>query len=117
MRIAQTNKITLSEDLSSSPKEVRFSVDEDVIDTSLLVDGLAHTKTYPAGTYTIDLQELGACYFLYLKGDQQFTFSFDAGVTDITQRASFPTSMWVNFSTLEITTTQSTRITIVVAGS
>ena len=117
MRIAQTNKITLSEDLASTPKEVRFSVDEELIDTSSLIDGVAHTKTYPTGTYTIDLDEIGASSFLYLKGDQQFTYSFDAGTTDLIATASKPTSMWSSFTTLQIDTTQATRITIVVAGS
>jgi len=115
LRYYKKSEVVLSEDNSSQPKEIRFQDCIEITDTTSLVDGGGNVKSYPTGTYAVDMSEVSEGRWLYLKGDQVFTFSLSGGPA-IEAIPSKPIEMWVKYTSLSITTTQSTRVTIGIAG-
>ena len=115
MRYYKKSETVLSEDNATQPKDIRFQKCDEITDSATLIDGGGSTKTYPVATHAIDMGNVTEGRWLYLIADKALTFSVSGGpaMTTIPNR---PTEMWVKYTSLDITTTEETRVTIAIAG-
>jgi len=116
MRYFQKNETVLSEDTSTDPKDIRFKVLEEIRDINVLIkDGGGDTKDYSIGAHAIDLAQITEGRWFYIKANKDITVSINGGAA-LTLIEDKPTSSWMRFTSLSLTTTVVTRITVAVAG-
>ena len=115
MRFYQKNEITLSEDTSTDPKKIRFKTTDEVTETTALVDGGGDSKTYPIGTHAVDLGNITTGKWFYIYSDKAIKLNIN-GLGQLDIPADKASQMWADFTSLEIETTEESRISVAVAG-
>lgn len=115
MRIIENTKIKISDDTLNEPKFIRLSEEYEDIDVTLLKELLTRQENFPAGTHTITLGNITTGKFLYIKPKKDLQVSINGG-TAFKIRALKTTKMWVEVTSLSITTTEAQEVLIVCAG-
>jgi hypothetical protein len=103
MRYYRSATVTLSEDNSSDPKEIRFSdVNRVTKDTTGISDSSSGTHSVSAGdTFTLPMGQITLGKYLFLLSDAEFTLSID-GATALTMAADVVSELWAEFTTINI---------------
>ena len=114
MRIATTLDVTLSNDISSTPKSIRFSEFLSDIDITSLTESVTRDESWAAGTYAINMSSISAGKFIYFKTDIAAKLTING--VDVNVLANKPSLIWCSFSSISLTFTATTKATLVIAG-
>ena len=115
MKIQEKTKLTISDDTLSDPKFIRLSEDYEDVDYSLLKELVVRQETFPIGTHAITLGNIALCKFLYIKPKKDLQISINGGSL-IKLRALKTTKMWVEVTSLSITTAEIQEVLLACAG-
>lgn len=120
MRFYRKATITLSEDDSTAPKEIRFNdVDRETINKLSILEGGSNTHVLEAGdSFTLPMGQISLGKYFYLYSTGAFTLSINGG-SALSMAASVVSEMWADFTTLTVTnpTESSIRITWAIGGA
>jgi len=116
MRYYEKSLIIVSEDNINDPKEIRFKTDSEGSDTTALTKNIDRSDDYATGSHTINMGNITSAKWLYLLPVQDITVKIDGSATPLSLIKDKPLKGWMKFTSLEITTTQETRVTINIAG-
>ena len=117
MRYFKKIELVVSEDNVTSPKKIRFQDKiESEIDTTLIVDLDPHIETFGVGVFSINISSFTTVNWFYFTADKDITIKFNGNSTAIIFTADKENEMWAQITAIEITTTESTRITYVIGG-
>jgi len=115
MRLLEKIQATLSEDNVNDPKLIRFSQTYESVDLTLLKECLQRVETFPIGTHSIGFGNIAQGRWFHIKPNLDMGISINSG-TVLTLRANKATSMWVNFTSLDLVVSAPTVVTLLVAG-
>lgn len=123
MRFYRNCSITISEDDSSTPKDLRFKVEgEETTDTgtsATLKDATSGVVTIPATTvdFLLPLPQITTGKYLYLRGTTAFKLKLNAMSADLDIGANKPCEIWCDFTTVKITSgVAALRLTWAIGG-
>ena len=115
MRISQTAKTVISDDNISSPKEVRYSSERDVADTTTLVKSLTLEMQLPIGTTTLPLGSISQVKFIELTPSVGCTLELDAELVYLLGGKTL--SLWTKtYTSVKITTLAVVDVSVVIGG-
>jgi hypothetical protein len=122
MRFSQGIDTVLSEDESSSPKQIQFQDNTSFVDAGaslILKDGGGRTETIPTGTsdYALAMGNIAAGKWYYLRGDADFDLKIDGGAAR-RMIGGFTSSVFMEYAALTISTVGASdlRLTWAIAG-
>lgn len=116
MRYYEKSQITLSEDSTNPPKQIRLSESFDDVDVELLKDVIIRQETFPVGSHSISLGNIAEGRYFLIKPKAQIQCSIN-GAPAYTLRANKVTKGWLIFNAITITvSTQPVEVLIVLAG-
>lgn len=117
MRYSKVQTIIVSEDDSSLPKQCRFGeTDQNTTDVTLLKEVVTSGIDLPTTTtFALPLGAIGTGKWFYLFCDKEFTLQLNAGPA-ITLAKDKPHEMWAEFTAIEVTTTDASRLTYALGG-
>ena len=114
MRISTSLVMTLSNDVSTTPKSVRFSELLSDIDITSLTESVTRDESWPIGTSVINMSSIAAGKFIYFKADQASTLIINGVSVNIL--ANKPNILWCSFTSVSLTFAAITKATLVIAG-
>jgi len=119
MRYQRNSSLTVSEDDSNIPKQLRFSeIDQEVLDTTILKEAGGNSIDLPESTtdWEIPMGAIGSGKWFYLFSSVEITLKIDDGPAR-TLAAGKPNECWMEYTSLKIsTTTAATRLTYATGG-
>lgn len=116
MRLQEKATIILSDDASNDPKQIRFRQEFDDIDSLLLKESITRQEKFPIGSAVINMGNIAQGRFLVIKPAKALQLKLNGSLTLLTVRANKFTKMWIDFTSVEITTTEEQDVLIVIAG-
>ena len=124
MKFTRKCQIVLSEDDTTSPKQLRFSEDLETIDsgsTGLLKDGGGTTITIPINTteFPLPMPQITTGKYLYLYADKAFSLKLGgSGAPAMAMLSKKANELWFDYTSppLITTTTEAVRLTYCIAG-
>lgn len=124
MRFYRQASIVISEDDSTTPKDIRFKVDgEETTDTgnaATIKDAMSHTVSIPAAAvdFLLPLPQVATGKYLYLRGNVAFKLKLNAMTADIDMLANKVNELWCDFTAVKISNPGATvlRLTWVIGG-
>jgi hypothetical protein len=108
MRFHRQASIVISEDDSTTPKDVRFKVDsEETTDTgatATLKDAMSHTVSVPAGAvdFLLPLPQVTTGKYLYLRANAAWKLKLNGMTADLDMLANKINELWCDFTTVKI---------------
>jgi len=104
MRYYRYATVTLSEDDSSDPKQIRFSdINRTTKSTTTIVDSSSGTHSLAAGdTFLLPMGQITLGKYLYLLSDAEFEISIN-GADALTMAPDVVNELWAEFTTLSVT--------------
>lgn len=116
MRYYEKSQVTISEDTTSQPKQIRFSEAFDDVDVELLKDVVVRQETFPVGSHSISLGNIAEGRFFLVKPKSQIQFQLN-GANAFTLRANKVMKGWLTFAQVDIiVSTEPAEVLIVLAG-
>ena len=117
MRYSKTQTLTVSEDDSDQPKQIRFQeLSQLTVDTKLLAETKTGDINLPAATtFDIPFGAIGKAQWFYIRSNKPFSIQIDSG-PELKMKENKPNEMWVELQKLEVITTDISRITYAIAG-
>lgn len=117
MRFYEKILIKVSEDANSDPKLIRFAEEAETTDVALLPEAMLRQEAFPIGVaIAIPLGNIAQGRFLYIRSDKAVTFTLNGG-SPLALRPNLSCRMWVDFTSLAITTTVASNVVIFAAGA
>lgn len=123
MRYAEQTQITISEDQSNAPQNIRFEDAVNDVDLTSLAHLHDCSDSFPAGTATIGLGQIAMAKFLWIKPASTIQIILSGSATAITLQAGKASKLWAAFNSLSVVVPNTTQnsvtpvaVTIVVGG-
>jgi len=105
MRFSRKATIMLSEDDSTSPKDIRFyDLDRETLDKTSIEEGGSATHAVDVGdTFTLPMGQISQGKYFYLYADGPFELNIN-GVTgaELSMAGDVVNEMWCDFTTLSV---------------
>lgn len=118
MRYHKIQTLTVSEDDSTQPKKVRFEErEQETIEKTSFVECKTGDINLPTGTtFAIPLGAIGTAKWFYLYADVSFKIKLNGSTNELVLAAKKPHELFVDFTQLEVVTTDKTRLTYAIGG-
>jgi hypothetical protein len=123
MRFYRKATILLSEDDSTSPKDIRFyDVERETLNRTALIEGGSGTNVIePGDTFTLPMGQISLGKYCYLYSTGAFELVINGADKTFNMAALVPNEMWMDFTTLTVTNNASSaddiRLTWVIGGN
>lgn len=123
MRFYRKATIMLSEDDSTSPKDIRFyDVERETLNKTALIEGGSGTNVVaPGDTFTLPMGQISLGKYCYLYSTGVFELVINGGNRTFNMAALVPNEIWLDFTTLSVTNDANSaddlRLTWVIGGN
>lgn len=116
MRLQEKATIILSDDSTNEPKQIRFRQEFEDIDVTLLKESITRQEKFPIGSTVISMGQIAQGKFFVIKPTKAIQLKLNNSLTLLNVRANKFTKMWIDFTSVEIVTTEEQDVLIVIAG-
>lgn len=121
MKFYRQASITISEDDSTSPKDLRFKVDGEETTDKTFVDALSTTVTIPISTvdFSLPMPQVTTGKYYYLRGTLDFGLKLNAMTDDLVMAKNKVHEQWCDFTSIKISNPSATdalRLTWAIGG-
>lgn len=108
MRYSEQTQITISEDLSTAPVNIRFADSTSDVDVANIAHLKDCTDSFPIGTTPVSMGQITLGKFLWIKSSVSVGIALSGGApfSLIANKAS---KLWVSFTSLAITVPNTTQ--------
>lgn len=108
MRFYRQASIAISEDDSTTPRDLRFKVDgeetTDAGNSATLKDAMSHTVSIPAGAvdFLLPLPQVTTGKYLYLRSTAAFKLKLNSMTVDLDMLPNKVNELWCDFTAVKI---------------
>lgn len=116
MRYQENTKILLSEDSTNQPKNIRFQQEIEDIDALSAKDSITRQEKFPIGTHSVSMGNITLGQLLIIKPTKELSVKINGAATPLILKGGKLSKMWMQITSLEISTAEEQDILIVIAG-
>ena len=115
LRIYENNSVLISEDISTTPKQILFSNSAESTDITSLTEVRNISESFPIGTTAVSMGNMALGNYLWCKPTADCQLDIDGAVLDI--KGGKETKIWGDFTAVSvIVVTAANKVQIILAG-